>query len=421
MRGLLLILLSLFSVAAFAATEIRTVSAEATGIDREQAVYNALGEAVRQVRGAQISASRQVRSALTRVSQRTNDGRESSTTLSSGQKSETRVASNGLISGYRILSVTDTGEGSGKLARLEVDVPVYKAPGSSAQDNRWRMAVYPVETARSSYTVDRHSLSAEEVSRRFTHSISDALTQSRRFAVLARDSESAIFDERHRMAGKNVPVSEKAMLGNTLGAEYLVVTRVSDLSLGSKQQVSGLTGEKSTIATGAAVLEIRVVVPATGGIVWSQTLNTTSTALGLKLDGSSHSVQKIFDRIGREVALRVIDAVWPPLVEKQEGGELVINMGGDLMTPGVNWEVFALGEAVRNSHTGDGLGREEARIATVRITRSTPKMAYAKVIDGDVQGTGHVLRRRAEASSKESAVEVIRGTRKRTCLPIDPC
>ncbi|WP_339781357.1 CsgG/HfaB family protein [uncultured Marinobacter sp.] len=421
MKGLLLVMLSLFPVVALAATEIRTVSAEATGIDREQAVYNALGEAVRQVRGAQISASRQVRSALARVSQRTNDGRESSTTVSSAQKSETRVASSGLISGYRILSVTNTGDGSGKLARLEVDVPVYKAPGSSAQDNRWRMAVYPVETARGSYTVDRTLLSAEEVSRRFTHSISDALTQSRRFAVLARDSEGAIFDERHRMAGKDVPVSEKAMLGNTLGAEYLVVTRVSDLSLGSRQQVSTLTGEKSTIATGAAVLEIRVVIPATGGIVWSQTLNTTSTALGLKLDGTSHSVQKIFDRIGREVALRVIDAVWPPLVEKQQGGELVINMGGNLMAVGDTWEVFKLGDAVRNSHTGSGLGREEQRIATVQITRSTPKMAYAKVVDGNVEGSGHVLRRGAHSSSSESAAEKVRGTRKRTCLPIDPC
>lgn len=421
MKGLLLVFFSLFSVAAFAATEIRSVSAEATGIDREQAIYNALGEAVRQVRGAQISASRQVKSALTRVSQRTNDGRESSTTISSGQKSETSVASSGLISGYRILSITDSGSGGGKLARLKVDVPVYKTPGSSAQDNRWRMAVYPVETARSRYTIDRHPLSSEEVSRRFTHSISDALGQSRRFALLARDNEDAIFDERHRMTGEDVPVSEKAMLGNTLGAEYLVVTRVSDLSLGSKQQTSSLTGEKTSVATGAAVLEIRVVVPATGGIVWSQTLNTTSSELGLTLDGTSHSVQKVFDRIGREVALRVIDAVWPPLVEKQQGQELVINMGGDLLAPGDIWEVYALGSAVRNSHTGGGLGREEKRIATVRITRSSPKLAYAEVVDGRVKGTGHVLRRSAHSSSKESAAETVRGTRKRTCLPIDPC
>lgn len=421
MKGLLLVLLSLFPVAALAATEIRTVSAEATGIDREQAVYNALGEAVRQVRGAQISASRQVRSALARVSQRNNDGSESSTTVSSGQKSETRVVSSGLISGYRILSVTNTGDGSGKLARLEVDVPVYKAPGSSAQDNRWRMAVYPVETAHGSYTVDRTPLSAEEVSRRFTHSISDALTQSRRFAVLARDSEDAISNERHRMAGKDVPVSEKAMLGNTLGAEYLVVTRIADLSLGSRQQVSTLTGEKSTIATGSAVLEIRVVVPATGGIVWSQTLNATATTLGLTLDGTRHSVQKVFDRIGGEVALRVIDAVWPPLVEKQQGGELVVNMGGNLMAVGDTWEVFKLGDVVRNSHTRSGLGREEQRIATVEITRSTPKMAYAKVIDGSVEGSGHVLRRSAYSSASESAAEKVRGTRKRTCLPVDPC
>ena len=421
MRAFMLLLLSFFSVVAFAATEIRTVSAEASGIDREQAIYNALSEAIRQVRGAQISASRQVRSAITKLSHRTNDGRESSTSISSGQESETKVASGGLISGYRILSVTDIADGGGKLARLEVDIPVYKVPGVSKQDNRWRMAVYPVETAREKYTVDRHLLSAQEVSRRFTHAISDALTRSRRFVMLARDNEDAVFGERHRMTGKDVPVSEKAMLGNALGAEYLVTARVSELSLGSEQRVSTLTGEKSTVAAGAAVLELRVLAPATGSIVWSQTLNANSADLGLTLDGSSLSVQRVFDLIGREVALRVIDAVWPPLVEKQKGRELVINMGGDLLIPGETWEVYALGDVIRNSHTGGGLGREESHVATVRITRSTPKMAYAEVVDGNVDGRGHVLRRRVHASSKENAAEAVRGTRKRTCLPIDPC
>ena len=91
------------------------------------------------------------------------------------------------------------------------------------------------------------------------------------------------------------------------------------------------------------------------------------------------------------------------------------------MAVGDTWEVFKLGDAVRNSHTGSGLGREEQRIATVQITRSTPKMAYAKVVDGNVEGSGHVLRRGAHSSSSESAAEKVRGTRKRTCLPIDPC
>lgn len=419
MNALLFVLVSLFSVATMAATETTTVSAEATGNDREQAIYNALSEAVRQVRGAEISASRQVRSALARVTERDNDGRESSTTLSSSQASETRVSSNGLISGYRVLSITDASGGAGKLARLEVDVPVYKAPGASAHDNRWRLAVYPVETAPKGYSVNGQRFSADQVSDRLTHSISDAFTQSRRFAMLARDGEAAIEDERNRMAGPGVPVAEKAMLGNILGAEYLVVTRATDLSVGSETLTSDLTGEKRTVSTGAAVLEVRVVAPATGGIVWSQTLNMSADQLGV--NQGSQSTQAVFTRIGREVALRVIDAVWPPLVEAGQGPELIVNMGGDLLTPGQRWEVFALGDIVRDSHSGSSLGRREQRVATVEITRSTQKMAYARVVSGKVEGTGHVLRRGIQASSQGDATPSNRGTRKRTCLPIDPC
>ena len=419
MRALLIVIASLISVAATAATEITTVSAEATGIDREQAIYNALGEAVRQVRGAEISASRQVRSALARMTERGDDGKQSTTTMSSSQASETRVTSSGLISGYRIISVQTASGGAGKLAKLEVDVPVYKAPGSSSHDNRWRLAVYPVEAVASHYAIAGQRFTASQVSERLTHSISGALTQSRRFAMLARDSESAIQNERVRMTGSDVPIAEKAMLGNELGAEYLVVARATDLSVGSKVLTSDLTGEKRTVSTGAAVLEVRVVVPATGGIVWSQTITMSADQLGLA--GASQSNQDVFSQIGREVALQVIDAVWPPIVEAGTGSELIVNMGGDLLSRGQHWEVYALGEIVRDSHSGSSLGRQERRVATVEITRSTQKMAYARVVKGEVTGTGHVLRRSAQPSKEDHATSSNRGTRKRTCLPIDPC
>lgn len=421
MKWLLVVLAFLLPVVANAATEIRTVSAEATGVNREEAIYNALGEAIRQVRGAQISASRQVQSALLRVTERTDGGRERSTTMSASQSSDTRVSSNGLISGYRILSVSDAPGGGGKLARLKVDVPVYKTPGSSSQDNRWRMAVYPVWVPRPHYQVAERRLSRVEVSDRMTQAIGEALVQSRRFAMLARDKEHAMVLERARMAGEDIPVEEKAMLGNELGAEYLVVAQVTDLILGVDEKVSSLTGERTRKQTGAIVVEVRVVVPATGAMVWSNTLNLSADALGLELDGSPGAIQGLFAKAGQEVALAVIDAVWPPLVEARQGNELVINMGGGLMKPGQRWEVFALGEAVRNTHTGNALGRAERRVATAEIVRSTPKMAYARVVDGQVNGSGQVLRRIAQPNLKQDPADSVRGTRKRTCLPIDPC
>lgn len=420
MKWLLIVIAFLLPVVANAATEIRTVSAEATGVNREEAIYNALSEAVRQVRGAQISASRQVQNALLRVTERSEGGRERSTTMSATQSSDTQVSSSGLISGYRILSVSDAPGGGGKLARLEVEVPVYKTPGAPSQDSRWRMAVYPVWVPRPYYQVAERRLSRVEVSDRMTQAIGEALVQSRRFAMLARDKEHAMVLERARMAGEDIPVAEKAMLGNELGAEYLIVAQVTDLTLGVDEKVSSLTGERTRQQTGAIVVEARVVVPATGAMVWSDTLNLSADTLGLELGGSPGAMQRLFEKAGQEVALAVIDAVWPPLVEARQGDELVINMGGELMKKGQRWEVFSLGNAVRNSHTGKSLGRTETLIATVEVTRSTPKMAYARIVEGEVQGKGQVLRRSGYVESQDPA-ESIRGTRKRTCLPIDPC
>jgi TolB-like protein len=352
------------------------------------------------------------------MSVRTGDGREASVEIQSGSSSQTSVASEGLISGYRIRSISDA-PGGGKLARLTVDVPVYRSPGNP-NDGRWRIAVYPVWSARPFYEVDGRRLSREEVSDRMTQSITEALVQSRRFAMLARDKENAIVSERNRMRGEDVPVQEKAMLGNELGAEYLVSAQVTDLTLSVEEKVSSLTGERSRRQTGGLVLEARVVVPATGAIVWTHTMNLSPERLGVDMDGSPGSLQSLFEKAGQEVALAVIDVVWPPLVEGREGDELVINMGGQLMKAGQQWEVFALGDKVRNSHTGNGLGRSERQVATVEVTRSTPKLAYARVVDGEVQGKGQVLRRPAWAEA-EDPNEAIRGTRKRTCLPMDPC
>ncbi|HEV8077681.1 MAG TPA: hypothetical protein VGP45_04775, partial [Marinobacter sp.] len=189
---LLVLVMGLASASTHGATETRTVTAQATGIDYEQAVYNALSEAVRQVRGAQSSASRQVQSSLGRISTRGSGDSESTTTVSAAQTNSTRVRSSGLISGYRVLSVTDA-SGGGKLAKLQVDLPVYKVPGSSAQDNRWRMAVYPVEVTSGLFQLNGQQMPGREVSERLTHSISNALTRSRRFAMLARDNDDAIY------------------------------------------------------------------------------------------------------------------------------------------------------------------------------------------------------------------------------------
>jgi hypothetical protein len=416
----LLMLLLLLPGLALAATDIRTVEAEATGVDREQAIFNALGEAVRQVRGAEISASRQVQSALSRISVRSSDGREASVEISKASESSTRVDAEGLISGYSVQSITDAA-GGGKLARLTVQVPVYKTPGNP-DDGRWRMAVYPVWPARPYYQVGDLRLSREEVSSRLTQSITEALVQSRRFAMLARDRERAMIAERTRMSGNDIPVSEKAMLGNELGAEYLVSAQVTEFTFDSEEKKSRLTGERSVVQSGALVLETRVLVPATGAIVWSETLNLSPGQLGVDFDGSKSSLQNLFERAGQEVALSVIDVVWPPLIEGRQGNELIVNMGGELMEPGQKWEVFALGGSVQNSHSGKSMGRAEALAGTVEIVRSTPKMAYARVIEGSVRGNpeGYVLRRpeRAENADPDAA---IRGTRKRTCLPVDPC
>jgi len=42
------------------------------------------------------------------------------------------------------------------------------------------------------------------------------------------------------------------------------------------------------------------------------------------------------------------------------------------------WTVFALGEVIKDPDTGENLGRNEAEIGTIKITRVTAKLSYGE-------------------------------------------
>ncbi|WP_192036238.1 CsgG/HfaB family protein [Halomonas sp. YLGW01] len=405
---------------AMAGVETRTVHAEATGIDREDAIFNALGDAVRQVHGASVDASRELRTSMERTSTRQGMESQRSTTHRAKSESRTSVQSQGLISGYRVRSVVPA-SGGGMLARLAVDVPVYRVPGSASQSNRQRIAVYPVEASRSSYRLLGESIGAGQVSRRLTQSIVQALVQSRRFSVLDRDMRAAIDAEKRFVAHGDVPLREKAMLGNSLGADYLVVTRLTEMNLDWREVRSQITGERSQEPVGTASLEARVVVPATGQVMWSETLSVSLEDLGLEGERQA-GVQPILDGLGNELTFRALNVIYPLRVVESRERQVVLNQGGTLLKVGQRWQVFDIGKDYTDPYHGESLGPRESWTADVEIIRVADKVAYAKVIDGEVEGNGQVLRRpQNAAAAREAEFEQIRGTRERVCLPIDPC
>lgn len=83
----------------------------------------------------------------------------------------------------------------------------------------------------------------------------------------------------------------------------------------------------------------------------------------------------------------------------------MIGQGGKTVFVGERMTVFALGEAVRDSRTGEVLDRIEDEVGTVEIVRVLEKLSYAKVLSGAAakMGKGCRVRREYAASGETNA------------------
>ena len=91
------------------------------------------------------------------------------------------------------------------------------------------------------------------------------------------------------------------------------------------------------------------------------------------------AVSSISDSIG----LRILEAIYPFVVEKIEGKSVVIGVGGDVLKVGDQYRLIQYGKKIIDSYTKESLGRKENIIGMVEITDVTPKMAYGKILDSD--------------------------------------
>ena len=88
------------------------------------------------------------------------------------------------------------------------------------------------------------------------------------------------------------------------------------------------------------------------------------------------------DYAAEEICEQIISNIYPMRITGKTTYELVLNQGGRNVREGDVFDVFRPGEKVIDVTTGEALGYSEELIARIRVTRTTPKMSYAVVIEG---------------------------------------
>jgi curli biogenesis system outer membrane secretion channel CsgG len=247
---------------------------------------------------------------------------------------------------------------------------------------------------QSSAASQRSEISLKRVAESMDGQFISALQSTRKFQVIAR-SDLPSLQEEGGFTGSG--------LAGVSGVDYLLVVSIDDFQdIQERVNFSGLgkVAERRTIRLGAVA---KIYDSKSGKLLESSNLQIKNFDTEQVLSNSSNSGGSVSDALIRQLAtelaqqavIRVTEVVYPAKILAKTGKIVTINRGdGTGIAAGQLWEVFALGEELKDPDTGASLGKEEMSVGKVRILRVTPKTAQGEVSGEDLGiDRGAIVRR----------------------------
>lgn len=340
-----------------------TTEAEGSGMTREAAVAAALASAVEQVTGTTISSRQAAISTFAEVSS-TQHG--TNVTVSEAAQQQIARVSGGIVRSYRVLETRRDRDAI--VAVVEAEVAVYR-PTSPTNETRRSLVV-------SGFTDEqgRRTAFGEQLRERLIAH----LTQSRRFNVLDRANDAAYAREMAVLA-TDAPMTERARVGQVLGADYIVVGRLRNVGQSQREEHVSITGERIVTNSARANLEYQVLEIATRQVRWAATVQVaTGGNLAQVLD-------TMVARIGREIT----QTIYPlRLIRMDNPLELILNQGGVTVEQGQRFRAMLMGDELVDPYTRESLGRVEREIGIVEIMRVDPRVSYGRLASGTLPPAG---------------------------------
>ncbi|EAI2873612.1 TPA: CsgG/HfaB family protein [Campylobacter jejuni] len=359
---------------------------EGYGVTYEQAVGKALADAISRMYGGSLSQSTNFKTKSTKDKNGQN--------LEKSFNDEIRRATKGSFDSYEVISKIQTNDGFNVkvVIKKTTTTKKYQAPGLSA-DNRRSITVFD----------STPDAAKRGIGSALQQKIISDLLQSRKFNVLDRDSSGYYEMEKALIKSGDAASDEVYKLKNVLATDYILLFSISGLE--GKQKTSNLTGKSKTEIE--VIVDYRVLLFATRQIKFS---NTLSMKVNLK-DNSLSANEAALKQIANRISGDILNAIYPLKVAAVENNEVVFSQS---LNQGDVYECFALGKAIKDTYTKENTGRVESKTGSIEITRTSPKLSYAKITEGSVKvgdicrpligsnsGSGYTIGRDANYETQE--------------------
>lgn len=275
---------------------IVTVEVDGSGVDQTSAINDALRLAVGQVHGEKFAASLTALSADMSAQETRGDGTEKITSLSS-QALATAVQSNteGLIDSYSIVKKSSKENGTVDVS-LKVNLPKFKPSTCEVTKQKIVITLPAILKGREA---DPSFVTTREMIHRELESLLDG---TNRLTVLNRANIGALDTEAALMQTGDFSINEQSKLGNRVGADYVVVTEISDFTVREESQQAGSKTIKLSKMRGQAW--VRVIDLATTNTVFSVRVPVEAIGNNQQVDTDYFALS-----MARQLALTVGDSI----------------------------------------------------------------------------------------------------------------
>lgn len=343
-----------------------TLNVSSSGNTEEIAINNALIESLSQINGSIIEGSVSIQEFEN--TKQSNNSQEYF--YSENYSKDISKFTKGIIESYHILDSR-----IGNFGEWNVDVSVTIAKYAlSPQTQRKRIAVMPFSITNSrELEVQNKKVDKPRVLGLLNQSLVSYFTHTRKFFVADRDFVDELYSERNFLKNEDVPLTEISKLGNDLGVDLILVGSIEDFN--TKTIKKNFESLNKTFVSTKGIVEIsyRVIDVATRQIKYANLYISDSGT-----DNVNADTQMILDAVSK-IGDDILFAIYPLKVEKINGDTIYIGQGGSQINVGDKYDVFRLGEEVKDSYTGESLGKIEEHVGTATIISRTSKMSSAKL------------------------------------------
>jgi hypothetical protein len=260
---------------------------------------------------------------------------------------------------------------------------------SSSQISKPTVIVANTTSAVSNARLARFSYAAEEI----RSSIETQLRASRRFAMLERNKQNLdlAFAEQD-LESSDFSNTNNAGAGEIAGAKYIIVPKIKDIRMGASfSDLDGFPGRYKRTDFASLTVSIQVIDSASGELNFatedrSSYRNVVDVVEGKTGGPGSSVMRRLVKKTGIVLGSAIVDSVFPIMVAQVQANEVFLNRGGDSLSVGDEFEVYAQGAALIDPITGAPLGgfgsNAETWVGRIRIVRVAPRFSVASIQKG---------------------------------------